>query len=187
MFVQDSSNTQTTKPEYTDRGLAGAANGASSLFCACTHASSMQTNAAWRQNIAHWAWNPTTTFLLQRWSRHLRCLSNCCLAMTCSTAKLWPFLLPPQLSSIPFFFHLVPFRAITNVQMSTCSNKSFTFCFSQFLTGSDLKINHGPNTLSFNYLLLAVWSNNFKSWQHIYMLNSTNSNLKKKISLWPSC
>lgn len=44
MFVQESANTQTTKPEYTDRGLAGAANGASSPFYAHTHASSLQTN-----------------------------------------------------------------------------------------------------------------------------------------------
>lgn len=53
VFVQESTNTQTTKPEYTDRGLANAANGASSQICARTHASSLQTNKALKDEILH--------------------------------------------------------------------------------------------------------------------------------------
>lgn len=96
MFVQESANTQTTKPGYTDRGLAGAANRASSQFYARTHASSLHTN---EHNCSKTKYctrsmsppptpcNSTTTFLLQSWNRHSSCRSNCCLAMTCSPSS----------------------------------------------------------------------------------------------------
>lgn len=125
---------KTTKPEYTDKGLANAANGASSQICARTHASSLQTNNHSKTKYCTRSRSPrkpTTTFLLGSWNRHLSCLSNCCLAMTCSAAKLWPLLLfrcSPQfpqfllllLFFLFFFFYLchVPLWSTTpNVKM----------------------------------------------------------------------
>lgn len=151
MFVQESTNTKPQNQNTQIEGLQTLLTEPLHKFVHahmqvhCRQTNHSKTKYCTRSRSPR---KPTTTFLLGSWNRHLSCLSNCCLAMTCSAAKLWPLLLfrcSPQFpSSSPFFYFIffLPLPRSSLEHNSKCQNVQIgqgTFCF--WLLGLHLKIS----------------------------------------------